>query len=83
MHRHQAFCNEETKLSPLSGGESRRHLGKLLEEFSKMAWINPTAGIDDTGLDKALKSRLEIDGDTTAWRRKPDRVADKIPEDLF
>ena len=83
MHRHQAFCNEETKLSPLSGGEGRRHLGKLLEEFSKMAWINPAAGISDTGLDKALGGRLEIDGDTAARHRKSDRVADKIPEDLF
>ena len=66
MHRHQAFCNEETKLSPLSGGEGRRYLGKLLEEFSKMAWINPAAGIGDTGLNKAIGGRLEIDGDAAA-----------------
>lgn len=83
MHRHQAFCNEETKLSPLSSGEGRRHLGKLLEEFSKVVWINSAAGIGNTGLDKALGGHLEIDGDTAAWRRKSDRVADKIPEDLF
>ena len=66
MHRHQAFCNEETKLSPLSGRERRWHLGKLLEELSKMAWLNPTAGIGDTGLDKAFWGRLEIDADTAA-----------------
>ena len=66
MHRHQAFCNKEAKLSPLSGGEGRRHLGKLSEEFSKMAWINPAAGIGDTGLDKAFWGRLEIDADMDA-----------------
>ena len=48
-----------------------------------MVRVNPAAGIGDTGLDKALGGRLEIDGDTAAWRRKLDRVADEIPENLF
>ena len=66
MHRDEAFCNEEAKLSPLSSREDRRHLGKLLEEFSKMVWINSAAGIGDTGLNKALGGRLEIDSDSAA-----------------
>ena len=48
-----------------------------------LAWINPAAGIGDTGLDKALGGRLEFDGHSAARRRKFDGVADKIPEDLF
>ena len=48
-----------------------------------MSRVNPAAGIGDTGLDKALGGRLEIDGDAAAWRRKLDRIADEIPENLF
>ena len=48
-----------------------------------MTRVNPTAGIGDTGLDKALRSRLEVDGDAAARRRELDRIADEIPENLF
>ena len=83
MHRHQAFGNEQAKLSPLSGGVGRRHFRELLEELFDVTRVNPAAGIGDRGLDKALGGRLEIDGDAAAWRRKLDRIADEIPENLF
>ncbi len=48
-----------------------------------MTRVNPTAGIGDRGLHKALGGRLEIDGYAAAWRRELDRIADEIPENLF
>src|SRR5262249_20166718 len=54
-----------------------------MEELSDVARVNSTAGIGDRGLDKAIGSRQELDGDASAWWRKLDRIADEIPENLF
>ncbi len=83
MHRHQAFCDEEAKLSTLSGGCGRQYLGKLLEELSDMSRVNPAAGIGDSRFGQSPRGLLEIDGDAAARRRELDRIADEIPENLF
>src|SRR4029078_10260509 len=70
MHRHQAFGNEQAKLSSLSSGVGGRPFREILKELFDMLRVNPTAGIGDRSLDKALESRFEIDGDTAARRRE-------------
>ena len=81
VHRHQGFGNEQTKLSPLSGGVGRRHFRELMEELFDVIRVNPTAGIGDRGLDKPIGVRLEIDGDAAAWRRELNRIANEIPDE--
>ena len=83
MHRDQAFCNEESKLSPLSSWNGRGHFREFVEELFDMTRVNPAAGIGDTGSDTSLGGCLEVDGDVSARRCKLNGIADEIPENLF